>query len=52
MLVHINMTNKLNLALLVELGSLASNNPMPNIDAVEFTKASRMLIVLDPLGYW
>ena len=45
------MTNKPNLALLVELESLASNNPMPNIDAAEVTKASRMLMVLDPLGY-
>ena len=51
MLVQINMTNKLNLALLVEVRSLASNNPMPIIDAVEFMKASRMLMVLDPLGY-
>ena len=51
MLVQRYMTNKPNLALLVVLGSLASNTSIPNIDAAELVKASRMLMVLDPLGY-
>ena len=51
MLVQNYMTNKPNLALLVVLGSLASNTSIPNIDAAELVKDSRMLMVLDPLGY-
>ena len=51
MLVQMYMTNKPNLALLVVLGSLASNTSIPNIDAAELVKDSRMLMVLDPLGY-
>ena len=51
MLVQRYMTNKPNLALLVVLGSLASNTSIPNIDAAELIKDSRMPMVLDPLGY-
>ena len=51
MLVQRYMTNKPNLALLVVLGSLASNTSIPNIDAAELMKDSRMPMVLDPLGY-
>ena len=51
MIVQMYMTNKPNLALLVVLGSLASNTSIPNIDAAELVNDSRMLMVLDPLGY-
>ena len=52
MLVQMYMTNKPDLALLVVLGSFASNTSIPNIDAAELVKGSRMLMVFDPLGYW
>ena len=51
MLVQMNRTNKLNLALVDMLGSFPSNISIPNIVAVEFMKASRMLMVFDPFGY-
>ena len=44
-------TNKLNLALVVMLLSFPSNISIPNIVAVEFMKASRMLMLFDPFGY-
>ena len=52
MLVQMYRTNKLSLALADMLGSFPSNISIPNIDAVEFVNASRMLMVFDPLGYW
>ena len=51
MLVQMNRTNKLNLALVDMLGSFPSNMSIPNIVAIEFVKDSRMLIVFDPFGY-
>ena len=51
MLVQMYKTNKLSLALVDMLVSFPSNISIPNIDAVEFMKASRMLMVFDPLGY-
>ena len=51
MLVQMNRTNKLNLALADMLGSFPSNIFIPNIVAIEFMKASRMLMVFDPFGY-
>ena len=51
MLVQMNRINKLNLAVVDILGSFPSNISIPNIVAVEFMKASRMLMVFDPFGY-
>ena len=51
MLVQMYNTNKLNLALVDMLLSFPSNIAIPNIVAVEFMKASRMLMVFDPFGY-
>ena len=51
MLVEMYRTNKLNLALVVMLLSFPSNISIPNIVAVEFMKASRMLMLVDLFGY-
>ena len=46
-----NITNIVNLALFVIFKSLASLNPIPNIDELEIVIVSKKFAVLSPLGY-
>ena len=46
-----NITNIVNLALFVIFKSLASLNPIPNIDELEIVIVSKKFAVVSPLGY-
>ena len=46
-----NVLNKVSLALILILESLASKFPIPNIDEIGIVIASMKLIVVCPLGY-